>query len=139
MISSDRQAESVTGTESRLRELVARGFQFVHPRDTDGNVVAVVGVRVHRNMADVVQLRAENDVLASRIPAGERDVLAPATVLWKYTGEACTVLDALLSLPDEFAADVVSAASPAAKNPTAARGCWLSIQPGRAKWLAATA
>lgn len=139
MISSDRRTASVNGTEVRLRELVARGFQFVHPRDTDGNVVAVVGVRVHHNIADVVQLRAENDVLATRIPAGERDVLTPATVLWQYTGEACTVLDAMLSLPDEFAADVVPAASPVARDTTSARGCWLSIQPGRAKWLAATA
>lgn len=119
-----------TETGDRLRELVARGFQFVHPRDPDGNVIAVVGVRIHRNLADVVQLRSPGDVLATRIPAGERDVLAPAKVLWERQGDARTVLDELLALPEEFPFD-------SAPDAASARGCWMSIRPGHAKWLAA--
>lgn len=145
MISSEHKVEtaerggaSVSATGARLRELVARGFQFVHPRDAAGHVVAVVGVRVHHNLADVVQLRAENDVLATRIPAGERDVLAPSTVLWQHSGEACRVLDAMLELPDDFAADVPAVVA-VGSNAKTARGCWLSLRPGHTKWLAATA
>lgn len=139
MISSERTVESVTGAETRLRQLVARGFQFVHPRDADGEVIAVVGVRVHHNLADVVQLRAENDVLATRIPAGERDVLAPATVLWQDAGEACAVLDALLTLPEDHTLGLPTATAAADDTGAPTKGCWLSIRPGHTKWLAATA
>lgn len=125
MISSDRD-EITSETGARLRELVARGFQFVHPRDPDGNVIAVVGVRVHRGLADVVQLRSPGDVLATRIPAGERDVLTPATVFWERQGEARVVLDELLALPD------------GGSDGVDARGCWLTVRPGRARWLSAS-
>lgn len=125
-ISCQPRDQTADETGERLRELVARGFQFVHPRDPDGNVIAVVGVRVHRDLADVVQLRSPGDVLATRIPAGERDVLSPATVLWERQGEARVVLDELLALPEPRSSGAD------------ARGCWLAVRPGYARWLSAS-
>jgi hypothetical protein len=92
--------ESSSSTEDQLRALRARGFQFIDPRDADGEVVAVIGVRAHHNVIDVVRLKGEDDVTASRLP-GDADILAPATVFWQQTGSACEVLGKLLALPDE--------------------------------------
>jgi hypothetical protein len=87
-------------TEEQLRRLVARGFRFIDPRDDDGEVLAVVGVRAHDNVIDVVRLHGEDDAVASRMP-GDEDVLAPTTVFWRHTGSAGEVLDELLALPDD--------------------------------------
>lgn len=86
--------------EDQLRTLVGRGFQFLDPRDDDGEVVAVVGVRAHDNVIDVVRLHAEDDVVASRLPA-DADILAPETVYWERVGAASDVLGQLLALPDD--------------------------------------
>src|SRR5690349_20768151 len=50
--------------ESGLRALIARGYQFVHPSDATGEVLAVVGVRVHGDVVDVFRLDAEDDATA---------------------------------------------------------------------------
>jgi hypothetical protein len=88
------------GTEEQLLELRRRGFQFIHPRGGDGEIVAVVGVRAHHNVIDVVRLHAEDDVVASRLPS-DADILAPTTVFWQQAGPACDVLSGLLALPDD--------------------------------------
>lgn len=84
-----------------LRELVARGFQFLHPCDDSGEVMAVVGVRAHDSVIDVVRMHSEDDVVATRMPGDEENVLTPSRVTWQSTGEVCDVLEELLSLPDD--------------------------------------
>jgi hypothetical protein len=90
---------SATSTDALLRALVARGFRFVDPRDENGDVVAVVGVRAHHDVVDVVQLHGEDEASAARMPTGE-DVLTPRQVYWREAGPAHDVLGAMLALPD---------------------------------------
>ncbi|OZM71479.1 hypothetical protein CFN78_20270 [Amycolatopsis antarctica] len=118
-----------TDTEARLRGLMDRGYSFVHPRDASGEVVAVVGVRAHGSVVDVVRLEAEDDVVAMRIPGGEPDILAPETVLWKESGSMVAVVDKVLALPDDEGP---------AETSSGKQGCWVPGRPGRAKWLAAS-
>ncbi|MGQ0839798.1 MAG: DUF397 domain-containing protein [Actinokineospora sp.] len=122
-------------TAAYLRRLVERGFEFLHPRDATGEIAAVVGVRAHDNVIDVVRLHAENDVTASRLPGDAPDVLNPRAVLWQRTGWATTVLRDLLDLPDDRTPGALG--RPLAE--TSANGCWVPTDPGRAKWLPATA
>ena len=98
---AEHTAESAVSTEDQLRALRARGFRFVNPRDEHGEIVAVVGVRAHDNVLDVVRLNAEDDVVASRLPDDAGDILAPTTVLWRQAGSAGDVLGGLLALPDD--------------------------------------
>jgi hypothetical protein len=91
---------TATSTDAQLRELVARGFRFVDPRDENGDVVAVVGVRAHHDVVDVVQLHGEDEVIAARMPT-DQDVLAPRRVYWREVGPALQVLGAMLALPDD--------------------------------------
>jgi hypothetical protein len=91
---------SATSTDAMLRALVARGFRFMDPRDENGDVVAVVGVRAHHDVVDVVQLHGEDDVVAARMPT-DQDVLAPRQVYWREVGPAHDVLRAMLALPDQ--------------------------------------
>lgn len=87
--------------ESRLMDLIDRGYRFIHPRDAEGAVVAVVGVRPHDAVIDILRLDAENDATALRIPAEEEDLMAPSRTLWRFHGDAGEVLDELLALPDD--------------------------------------
>lgn len=114
----------------RLRRLIAQGFRFAHPRDSDGGLVAVIGVRAHHDVIDIVQLFGESDADAARIPGDEPDILYPRKVLWRNTGYALDVLDSALALPDPG----VPAGARQATN-----GCWIPTQPGRATWLTAFA
>lgn len=93
-------AQAATSTDAQLRALVVRGFRFIDPRDENGDVVAVVGVRAHHNVVDVVQLHGEDDVVAARMPT-DQDVLAPRHVYWREVGPAHDVLSAMLALPDD--------------------------------------
>lgn len=120
--------DDAEATERRLLDLVDRGYQFVHPTDSAGAVRAVVGVRVHDTVIDVVKLHAENDVVATRMPAGEVDILAPRKVLWQRAGHVTKVLDELLALPEEVADGDVHAG-----------GCWVPVRPGASKWVSASA
>lgn len=122
------QAEA--GFEEQLRQLVERGFKFVHPTDADGELAEVVGVRVHDDVVDVVKLRGEHDVLAMRLPADEVDVLSPRQVLWQSTGYVARVLGEVLALPERNVDD--DEAEPA-------RGCWVPVAPGESKWITASA
>jgi hypothetical protein len=133
MSSTDTIARGeVTDMETGLTQLMGRGYQFVHPRNADGEVVAVVGVRVHDNVIDVVRLHAEDDVQAVRMPGDERDILAPKTVYWESSGSVRTVLNQVLALPEEHTPD----SSPPAAGP--GQGCWVPGESGRSKWLAAS-
>jgi hypothetical protein len=87
--------------ESGLQELMSRGYQFVHPRDANGEVLEIVGIRMHDNVVDVVRLGAEDDVLAMRMPGDEENILAPARVLWRRTGSVGSVLAEALALPED--------------------------------------
>jgi hypothetical protein len=124
MSSAERNSSGTV--ETRLLDLIGRGYRFIHPRDDDGNVVAVVGIRAHGSVVDVVRLNAEDDVLASRVPGDEADVLSPRKLLWRCRGTADEVLDELLALADDYGAD----------RTRPGRGCWAPDRDGRAKWLA---
>ncbi|MDQ3404266.1 MAG: DUF397 domain-containing protein [Actinomycetota bacterium] len=128
-------AVRMPNTEAYLRTLVARGFEFLHPRDATGEIAAVVGVRAHNNVIDVVRLRAENDVVASRLPGDAVDLLAPREVLWQRTGHATAVLQDLVRLPDDRTPGSLSQR----RVESTTQGCWIPTTPGRAKWLSATA
>lgn len=94
------RTDEITTVEQRLTHLIDRGYRFIHPRSDDGAVVAVVGIRVHDAVVDIVRLDAEDDATAFRVPEDEPNVLAPTTLLWRSRGGAGEVLDKLLALPD---------------------------------------
>lgn len=118
--------------EATLGRLIARGYRFVHPRDADGELVTVVGVRMHETVVDVVRLDAEDDVTATRMPYDEPNILEPKQILWRRNGDMDSVVDELLELPDDEYAE------PAPSYRTG-KGCWVPNGSGRAKWLQATA
>jgi hypothetical protein len=99
-MSSAEAVAAVFDIETGLQELVARGYQFVHPADERGEVLAVVGVRVHDDVVDVVRLNAEDDVVATRMPGTEENIFEPERWLWRRHGEGAQVLTEILSLPD---------------------------------------
>jgi hypothetical protein len=99
-MSSAEAVAAVFDIETGLQELVARGYQFVHPADERGEVLAVVGVRVHDDVVDVVRLNAEDDVVATRMPGTEENIFEPERWLWRRRGEGAQVLTEILSLPD---------------------------------------
>ena len=98
--STERGGDSAGRTEDQILELRARGFYFIDPRDEGGEVVAVVGVRAHDNVIDVVRLHSEDEAIASRLPHDE-NILAPTRVYWKQEGPAHYVLGEMLALPDD--------------------------------------
>ena len=97
---AERADEFSGNTEDQLIALRTRGFRFIDPRDAGGEVVAVVGVRAHDNVIDVVRLHGEDHAIASRMPSDE-DILAPSRVYWQHEGPARDVLGSLLVLPDD--------------------------------------
>jgi hypothetical protein len=99
-MSSAEAVAPVFDIETGLQELVARGYQFVHPSDERGEVLAVVGVRVHDDVVDVVRLNAEDDVVATRMPGTEDNIFEPERWLWRRRGDGARVLSEILSLPD---------------------------------------
>lgn len=110
-----------------LQALIARDFQFAHPRDSAGALIAVVGIRVHHGVIDIVQLYGEQDADAARVPGEEPDVLFPRTVLWRTSGTARDVVEATLALDDPL------------PGPNQTKGCWVPNRSGRSAWLAASA
>lgn len=133
MESSPDDKPAVT-TEARLRELITRGYRFIHPTDADGGVIAVVGIRFHDSVIDMVQLNAEDDVIATRMPGDQLDIFAPTRVLWQVTGHAQHALRELLCLPDDSTPGV-----PVNGECThiEVRGCWVPTRPGASAWLPA--
>ncbi|MGW4482286.1 hypothetical protein ACWEOE_00460 [Amycolatopsis sp. NPDC004368] len=117
-------ADALETVESGLQALIGRGYQFVHETDANGEFEAVVGVRVHDNVVDVVRLNAEDDAVATRMPGTEDNVFQPEKWLWRRRGEVAQVLSEVLALPDEQSAE-------------SAKGCWVPGRGGTSKWLAA--
>lgn len=116
--------------EAVLGNLMARGYRFVHPRDADGEIVTVVGIRAHGEVIDVIRLDGEDDVTAMRMPGDEDDVLRPSTILWASSGAMHSVVGELLSLGEDDYVDHRSRRT---------GGCWVQGDSGRVKWLMATA
>lgn len=110
-----------------LRALMERGFQFSHNADSTGDLVSVVGVRVHHDVIDIVQLFSEEDADAVRIPSGEPDIFFPRMTLWRATGRPDAVIDELLALKDPLPGEDLS--------PGASAGCWVPTRPGRSTWV----
>ena len=122
--------------ESQLLALVERGFRFLHPTAGGGKVLAVVGVRAHDDVVDVIWLYGETDARAVRMSGDEPDVLAPASTMWESVGPASTVLAELLSLPDDR---LPGAPEPLVVKQRRAGGCWIPVRSGTSRWVAATA
>jgi hypothetical protein len=117
----------------KLCALMSMGYRFLHPRNADGNVVAVTGIRVHHDVIDVVQLYGEDDANAVRMSGSEPDVLSPKSVLWRTSGTPDAVIADLLHLAEP----VTAAPEPPADG--AHTGCWVATRPGRATWLPTSA
>ncbi|MGW3468822.1 hypothetical protein ACWDKQ_10195 [Saccharopolyspora sp. NPDC000995] len=95
------QAEDHYDSCARLRELVARGFRLMPPvRDTNGELMALVYVRSHGDIVDVVELRGEDDVRAARVSRDHH--LRADNSYWRTAGSACEVLDQVLALPEQL-------------------------------------
>lgn len=129
-------ADSFGTAESQLRALVERGFRFLHPTAADGNVLAVVGVRAHDGVVDVIWLYGETEARAVRMAGDEADVLAPTSTMWETAGPASTVLTELLSLPNDR---LPGAPQPLAATANRSSGCWIPVRSGTSRWVAATA
>jgi hypothetical protein len=95
-----RPVEQHRDIGERVLALRALDFRFVTNLDTSGLLVALVGVRAHRGVIDIVQLYSEHDADAVRIPGDEPDIMFPRTILWRTTGSADYVIDSLLDLAD---------------------------------------
>jgi hypothetical protein len=131
--SANSDDEVITDLDTGLRQLIARGYQFVHPRDAQGEVVEIVGIRVHDNVVDVVRLNAEDDVIAMRMPGDESDILSPQRVHWQQAGPVGDVLTQVLALPEDH-----TPGSLITPDSVPAHGCWVSSGRGGAKWLSAS-
>ncbi len=81
-----------------LQGLTACGFEFAHPRDAGGALVAVVGLRVLDEVIDVIKLFDEEDAEALRVPSDEADILFPGRVLWRAAGTSDEVIEEVLAL-----------------------------------------
>jgi hypothetical protein len=135
MIETETTETETTETaeiDKRLHELMARGYQFLHPRSADGAVVSVLGFLPHHGVIDLVQIYAEDDAVAVRMPGDEQDMLAPREVLWRSGGAAGEVIGAILALPDP------APALPKQRGGMTG-GLWVPVRPGQAKWVAARA
>ncbi|WP_157162812.1 hypothetical protein [Actinoalloteichus spitiensis] len=122
----------MTDIADRLRAMMARGFRFLHPRDENGDLVAVTGISVHDGVIDLLQLYGEDDAQAVRMPADETDIFFPRTVLWRTSGPAADVIQELLNLPEP------ATAHRARRRELSRGGCWVPARPGRQRWLAAS-
>jgi hypothetical protein len=138
--STESSTDSLGRAVHQLRELVTRGFRFVHPRDHKGQVVAVVGVRAHKGIVDVILLESESDAKAMRLPGDEQNVLAPTRVLWETVGPAPEVLAELLAFSDQqVPGSVWNDSADTEASGGASTGCWVPVAPGTTHWLTPTA
>jgi hypothetical protein len=109
--------------DEQLHALMARGFSFAHPCHPSGEIVAVVGVRTHHDVIDIVQLLDEHNADAARVPNDEPNILFPRRVMWRATGPAHEVLKRILDLDDN---------GPTTTD-ASCRGWWISTSPDRAQ------
>jgi hypothetical protein len=88
------------GISARLQVMRALNFEFATDQAPDGSIEALVGVRVHGGVIDIVELYGEDEATATRLPDSEPNIMLARTVLWHTRGTAYEVIDALLALPD---------------------------------------
>lgn len=105
-----------------LHTLTSHDFHFAHPHDAQGRLIAVIGIRAHHEVIDILQLYDEHDAEAARIPAEEPDILFPRTVLWHTTGTAQEIIDATIALADPI------------PNPNQAKGYRIPTHAGHSTW-----
>lgn len=128
-LDSEPDTAAQRDADAALNRLIAAGYRFVHPRDAQGEIVAVVGVRAHDTVIDVVRIDGEDEVTATRMPGNEDDVLQPSEPLWQQVGMLSEVVSLLLALADDDHATTQVERS---------TGCWLSTSPGRNAFLLAS-
>jgi hypothetical protein len=84
----------------RLEAMRALDYEFATDHADDGSIDALVGVRVHHGVIDILELYGEDEATATRLPDSEPNIMLARTVLWHTRGTAYEVIDELLSLPD---------------------------------------
>jgi hypothetical protein len=84
----------------RLRHLRALAFYFARTRDDAGELVALVGIRMHHGVIDIIQIYSEYDAAAIRLPSTVLEDRRPDPPLWSASGPPEDVIDTLLGLPD---------------------------------------
>ncbi|TDC88997.1 hypothetical protein E1161_22525 [Saccharopolyspora aridisoli] len=83
-----------------LRQLVLRGFQLMPPvRDGTGELEALIYVRPHGDVIDIVEVLAEDHVRAARVPRRGEIRTDDNEACWRTTGTVVDVVDQVLSLP----------------------------------------
>lgn len=85
---------------ARLQTMRGMDYEFATDHADDGSIEAVVGVRVHHGVIDILELYGEDEATATRLPDTEPNIMLARTVLWHTRGTAYEVIDELLSLPD---------------------------------------
>ncbi|MFC7343343.1 hypothetical protein [Saccharopolyspora griseoalba] len=80
---------------------MARGFQLMPPvRDHAGELDALIYVRPKGDVIDVVELIAEDEVRAARVPRRGEISVEAGGAFWRTTGDVYQVLDEVLALPE---------------------------------------
>lgn len=80
---------------------MARGFQLMPPvRDTAGELEALIYVRPKGDIIDVVELIAEDNVRAARVPRRGEISTEAGGAFWRTIGDVYQVLDEVLALPE---------------------------------------
>ncbi|MBQ0923682.1 MULTISPECIES: hypothetical protein [Saccharopolyspora] len=83
-----------------LRQLVLRGFQLMPPvRDGTGELEALIYVRPHGDVIDIVEVLAEDHVRAARVPRRGEIRTDDNAAYWRTTGNVVDVVDEVLALP----------------------------------------
>ncbi|RRO17580.1 hypothetical protein EIL87_09840 [Saccharopolyspora rhizosphaerae] len=84
-----------------LRKLVLRGFQLMPPvRDGAGELEALIYVRPHGDVIDIVEVLAEDTVRAARVPRRGEIRTDTHAAYWRITGGVIDVVDQVLALPE---------------------------------------
>jgi hypothetical protein len=85
----------------RLLALRALDFRFATNHDSAGMIVALVGIRAHHEVIDIIRLYGATDADAIRVPIDEPDVLFPRKTIWRTAGSADDVIDTVLDLANQ--------------------------------------
>ena len=94
------QAGAPNDISARLQMMRTLDYEFATDHADDGGIEALVGVRVHQGVIDILELYGEDEATATRLPDTEPNIMLARTVLWHTRGAAYEVIDELLSLPD---------------------------------------
>ncbi|WP_093415951.1 hypothetical protein [Saccharopolyspora flava] len=101
MLSSDEADEP--DPSMWLRQLVLRGFQLMPPvRDGSGELEALIYVRPHGDVIDIVEVLAEDHVRAARVPRRGEIRTDDSAAYWRVAGGVIEVVDQVLALPESL-------------------------------------